>query len=85
MRGALNSTFENWIIGDGFHQDASAVEQQVKDLQERVSHLMINILCYVTPKTEEGINDAVVKVAKGIKEDIKQLLRCAPTNCGPRS
>ena len=46
---------------------------------------MINILRYVTPKTEEGIDDAVVKVAKGIEEDIKQLLRCAPTNCGPRS
>ena len=83
MRGALNSAFESWM---GFHQDASAVEQKVKDLQERVSsHLMINILHHVIPKSEEGNNDAVVKIVKGIEEDIKQLLRCAPTNCGPRS
>jgi len=68
-----------------FHQDASAVEQKVKDLQERVSHLMIDILRHVTPKSEDGNDEAVVKVVKGIEEDIKQLLRCAPTNCGPRS
>jgi hypothetical protein len=68
-----------------FHQDASAVEQKVKDLQERVSHLMIDILRHVTPKSEESNNEAVVKVVKGIEEDIKQLLRCVPTNCGPRS
>jgi hypothetical protein len=67
------------------HQDASAVEQKVKDLQERVSHLMIDILRYVTPKNEEGNNEAVVKVVKGIEEDIKQLLWCAPTDCGARS
>ena len=65
-----------------FHQDASAVEQKVKDLQERVSRLMIDILRHVTPKSEEGNNEAVVKVVKGIEDDIKQLLRCAPTNCG---
>jgi hypothetical protein len=68
-----------------FHQDASAVEQKVKDLQERVSHLMIDILRHVTPKSEEGNNEAVVKVMKGIEEDIKQLLWCVATNCGPRS
>ena len=68
-----------------FHQDASVVEQKVKDLHERVSHLMIDILCHVTPKSEEGSDEAVVKVVKGIEEDIKQLLWCAPTNCGPRS
>jgi hypothetical protein len=67
------------------HQDASVVEQKVKDLQERVSHLMIDILRYVTPKNEEGNNEAVVKVVKGIEEDIKQLLWCAPTDCVARS
>ena len=46
---------------------------------------MIDILRHVTPKTEEGNEEAVVKVAKGIEEDIKQLLRCAPTNCGSKS
>jgi hypothetical protein len=68
-----------------FHQEASAVEQKVKDLQERVSHLMIDILRHVTPKSEGGNEEAAVKVAKGIEEDIKQLLRYAPTNCGSRS
>ena len=68
-----------------FRQDASAVEQSVKDLQERVSHLMIDILRHVTPKSEEGNAEAVVKVVKGIEEDIKQLLRWALTNCGLRS
>ena len=35
---------------------------------------MIDILRHVTPKNEEGNNEAVVKVVKGIEEDIKQLL-----------
>jgi flagellar biosynthesis/type III secretory pathway protein FliH len=70
---------------DKFHQEASAVEQKVKDLQERVSHLMIDILRHVMPKSEEGNNEAVVNVVKGIEEDIKQLLRCAPIDCDPRS
>jgi uncharacterized protein YeeX (DUF496 family) len=68
-----------------FHQEASAVEQKVKDLQERVSHLMIDVLRHVTPKSEEGNNEAVVKIVKSIEDDIKQLLRWAPTNFGPRS
>jgi hypothetical protein len=68
-----------------FHQDASAVEQKVKDLQERVSHLMIDILRHVTPKSEEGNTEAAVKVVKGMEEDIKQLLQWVPTNCGPKS
>ena len=85
MRGALNSGFEGCDLIKTFHQDASAVEQEVKDLQERVSHLMIDILRHVTPKSEEGNDKAVVRVIKGIEEDIKQLLRCAPTNGRPRS
>jgi len=68
-----------------FHQEAPVVEQKVKNLQERVSHLMIDILRHVTPKSEEGNDEAVVKLVKGIEEDIKQLLRCARTNCGPRN
>jgi len=67
-----------------FHQESSAVEQEVKDLQERVSHLMIDVLRHVTPKSEES-NEAAVKVVRGIEEDIKQLLWWAPTNCRPRS
>jgi len=68
-----------------FHQEASAVEEKVKYLQERVSHLMIDILRHVTPKSEEDNNEAVVKIVKGIENDIKELLRWVPTNCSPRS
>jgi hypothetical protein len=82
MRGALNSAFEGCTIDEDF---SSAVEQKVKDLQERVSHLMIDILRHVTPKSEEGNNEEVVNVVGGIEEDIKQLLQCVPTNCGLRS
>ena len=67
------------------HQDASAVEQKVKDLQGRVSRLMIGILCRIMPKSEEDNNEAAVKVVKDFEDDIKQLLWCAPTNCDPRS
>lgn len=68
----------------GFHQDASAVGQKVKELQERVGHLMVVILHHVMPKNEEGSEGAVVKAVKGIEEDIKELLRCGLQNCGPR-
>jgi len=53
-----------------------AVEQKVKELQERVGHLMIDILHHVTPKDEEVSKEAVVKAVEGIEEDIKELLRC---------
>jgi len=62
MRGALNSPLKAGLLMAIFHQNASAVEQKAKDLQERVSHLMINILRYVTPESEEGNEEAVVKV-----------------------
>ena len=54
-----------------FHQEASAVEEKVKELQVRLGNLMIVIVDHVTPKNEE-----VVKTAEGIEEDIKELLRC---------
>ena len=59
-----------------FHQEAPAVEQKVKDLQERVSYLMVGIVDYVTPKDQGGSKEAVVKTAEGIEDDIKELLRC---------
>jgi hypothetical protein len=55
-----------------------AVEQKVKELQDRVSHLVIVIVDRVTDKNEEGSKDAVVKAVKCIEEDIKELLRYAP-------
>ena len=39
---------------------------------------MILIVDHVTAKDEEGGKDAVVKAAKLIEEDIKELMRCAP-------
>jgi len=37
---------------------------------------MIVIVDHVTLKDEEGSKETVVKIAKGIKQDIKELLRC---------
>ena len=53
-----------------------AVEQKVKELQERVGHLMIVVLHRVTPENEDGSEEAVVTTMKGIEEDIKALVRC---------
>jgi 2-iminoacetate synthase ThiH len=52
------------------------VEQKVKELQEKVGHLMIVILHRVTPKNEDGSEEAVVTTVKGIEEDITALVRC---------
>jgi hypothetical protein len=58
------------------YQEASAVQQKVKELQERVGHLMIVIVDNVTVKYEEG-SEVVVKAVDGIEKDIKDLLRFA--------
>jgi hypothetical protein len=38
---------------------------------------MVVIVDNVTAKNEEGGDEVIVKIAKGIKRDIKDLLRCA--------
>ena len=58
------------------HQEASDVEQKVKELQVRVGNLMIVIVDHVTLKDEEDSKETVIKIAKGIEQDIKELLRC---------
>ena len=58
-------------------QDMSAVEQNVKELQDGVRHLMVDIAENITSKSEEGSDDVMVKAAKGIDRDIKDLLRYA--------
>ena len=58
------------------HQEASDVEQKVKELQVRVGNLMIVIVDHVTLKDEERSKGAVMKIAEGIEQDIKDLLRC---------
>ena len=56
----------------------------MKELQDRVFHLMVVIIDNVTSRNEECSNEVIVnlKAAKGIERDIKILLRCAqaPTN-----
>jgi hypothetical protein len=52
------------------YQEASAVQQKVKELQERVGHLMIVIVDNVTVKYEEG-SEVVVK-AVGVLRKISR-------------
>ena len=79
MRCSLNSALEGCDIIEGFHQEASAVEKKVEELQDRVSHLVIVIVDHVTAKSEEGDKEAIEEAVKGIEEDIKGLLRCVPS------
>src|SRR5260221_11738986 len=57
------------------YQDASAVQEKVKEMQERVAHLMIVIVDNVTVNHKEG-SEVVVKAVEGIEKDVKDLLRC---------
>ena len=61
-------------------QDISAAGQKVKDLRDRVCHLMVVIVENVTSKNEEGSDEVIVKAAKGIERDIKGLLEYAQTS-----
>jgi hypothetical protein len=56
-------------------QNISVVGQKVKELQDRVCHLMMVIVDIVTSKDENGSDEVIVKAAKGIERDIKDLLR----------
>ena len=55
------------------YQEASAVQKQVKLLQERVTHLMIVIVDNVTVQFEEG-NEVVKKAVQGIEKDVQDFL-----------
>ena len=77
MRFVEFSLFEaGKTIDQIIYQEASDVEQKVKELQVRVGNLMIVIVDHVTLKDEEGSKETVMKIAKGIEQDIKELLRC---------
>jgi hypothetical protein len=58
-----------------FYQNMSVVGQKVQELQDRVCHLMVVIVDIVTSKDENGSDEVIVKAAKGIERDIKDLLR----------
>ena len=73
----MNSAFEGCKTIDQFtHQEASEVEPKVKELQVRVGNLMIVIVDHVTLKDEEGSMETVMRTAKGIQQDIEELLKC---------
>ena len=55
-------------------QNISAIKEKVKELQDRVCHLMVVIVDNVTSKNEEGTDEVIVKAAKSIERDIKDLL-----------
>ena len=79
MRDSLTSASEDCkTIDQSFHQEASDVEQKVKELQVRVGDFMIVIVNHVTLKDEleEGTKETVVKTVEGIEQDIEELLRC---------
>ena len=66
------------IIYNILFQNMTVVGQKVKELQDRVCHLMVVIVDIVTSKNENGSDDTdevIVKAAKGIERDIKDLLR----------
>ena len=76
MRFVEFSPFEACkTIDQIIYQEVSDVEQKVKELQVRVGNLMIVIVDHVTLKDEEDSKETVMKIAKGIEQDIKELLR----------
>ncbi|KDR66877.1 hypothetical protein GALMADRAFT_258757 [Galerina marginata CBS 339.88] len=67
-------------------EEASAVEERVKELQDRVSRIMMVVVAHVTTNTnEEGSQAAVVKAAKGIEQDVKELVSTLGTIKGELS
>ena len=66
-----------WLQDDlrYYCQNISVVGQKVKELQDRVCHLMVVIVDIVTSGNENGSDEVIVKAAKGIERDIKNLLR----------
>ena len=73
----MNPVFEGCkTIDQIIHQEASNVEQKVKELQVRVGNVMIVIVDHVTIKDSDEDSRATMKTAEGIEQDIKELLRC---------
>ena len=56
-------------------QNTSVVGKKVKELKDRVYHLSMVIVETFTPNNENGSDEVIVKAAKGIERDIKDLLR----------
>ena len=55
-------------------QNTSVVGKKVKDLKDRVFQLSVIIVETFKPNNENG-DEVIIKAAKGIERDIKDLLR----------
>ena len=56
-------------------QDTSVIGEKVKELKDRVHHLSVVIVETFKPNNENGSDDVIMKAAKGIEQDITELLR----------
>ena len=56
-------------------QDTSVVGKKVQELKDRVHHLSVVIVETFKPNNENGSDDVIMKAAKGIEQDITELLR----------
>ena len=63
-----------WLIFF-YCQNTSVVGKKIKELKDRVYHLTVIIVETFTPNNENGSEGVIVKAAKGIERDIKDLLR----------
>ena len=67
-------SFAKWLT-ICYCQDTSVVGKKVKELKDRVYHLSKVIVETFTPNNENGTEEVIVKAAKGIERDIKDLLK----------
>ena len=65
---------QNWLT-IYYRQNTSVVGKKVIELKDRVYHLSVIIVETFTPNNENGSDEVIVKAAKGIERDIKDLLR----------
>ena len=63
------------MVNNNYYQSTSVVGKKVKELKDRVYHLSKIIVETFTPNYENGSEEVIVKAAKGIERDIKDLLR----------
>ena len=64
-----------WLTIYYYCQNTSVVGKKLKELKDRVYHLSVVIVETFTPNDEKGSDEVIVKAAKGIERDIKNLLR----------
>ena len=63
------------MVNNIYFQNTTVVNEKVKELKNRVYHLSKVIADTFTPNDENGSEEVIVKAAKGIEQDIKDLLR----------